>query len=101
MIIKSALLKTQGYFFFLVGIVLLGTVIEISYFFKLLQNIFSRTGEKKIDEAPLSALIPIVILAVIILAVGVYPEIVSKFLHLAAYDFIDRIAYINNILGAL
>jgi multicomponent Na+:H+ antiporter subunit D len=100
-IIKSALSTNQGYFFVLVGAVLLGTVIEISYFFKLLQNIFSKTGENKIDEAPLSALIPIVILAVIILAVGVYPEIVSKFLHLAAYDFIDRIAYINNILGAL
>jgi len=101
MIIKSALLKTQGYFFFLVGVVLLGTVIEISYFFKLLQNIFSRTGEEKIDEAPLGALIPIVILAIIILAVGVYPGIVSKFLHLAAYDFMDRVGYINNILGAL
>jgi proton-translocating NADH-quinone oxidoreductase chain N len=100
-IIKSALLTNQGYFFVLVGAVLMGTVIEISYFFKLLQNIFSRTAENKIDEAPISALVPIIIMALIILAVGVYPEIVSRFLHLAAYDFIDRIAYINNILGAL
>jgi proton-translocating NADH-quinone oxidoreductase chain N len=100
-IIKSALSTNQGYFFVLVGAALLGTVIEISYFFKLLQNIFSKTGEDKVDEAPLSALIPIIIMALIILAVGVYPEIVSRFLHLASANFMDRMGYINNILGAL
>jgi formate hydrogenlyase subunit 3/multisubunit Na+/H+ antiporter MnhD subunit len=100
-IIKSALSINQGYFFVLVGAVLLGTVIEVSYFFKLLQSIFSKTGENKVDEAPLTALIPIVIMALIILAVGVYPEIISRFLHLASANFIDRMGYINNILGAL
>jgi len=101
LIIKSALLTNQGYFFVLVGAVLLGTVIEISYFFKLLQSIFSKSGEGKINEAPLTALIPVVVLTVIILAVGVYPEVVSRFLYLASADFLDRMGYIANVLGVL
>lgn len=101
MIVKSALLTTHGYFYFLVGVVLLGTVIEVSYFFKLIQNIFSRTGEERIDEAPLCALVPIIIMAVIILAVGIYPEAASGFLRLASADFMDRMGYINSVLGGL
>jgi len=101
MIVKSALLTNQSYFYFLVGAVLLGTVIEISYLFKLLQNIFSRTGKNKVDEAPFLALVPIVIMVLIILAVGLYPQIISNFLQIASSDFLDRVSYINNILGAL
>jgi len=100
-IIKSALLTHQGYFYFLIGGVLLGTVIEISYFFKLLQRIFSKTGETGIDEAPLTALVPMVILTLLIVGIGVYPEVVSRFLHLASNNLIDRIGYINQVLGAL
>jgi len=100
-IIKSALLTHQGYFYFLVGTVLLGTVIEISYFFKLLQGIFSRTGETGIDEAPLTALVPMVILTLLIVGIGVYPEVVSRFLQLASNNLIDRIGYINQVLGGL
>ena len=100
-IIKSALLTHQGYFYFLIGAVLLGTVIEISYFFKLLQRIFSKTGETGIDEAPLTALVPMVILTLLIVGIGVYPEVVSRFLHLASNNLIDRIGYINQVLGAL
>lgn len=100
-IIKSALLTHQGYFYFLVGAILLGTVIEISYFFKLLQGIFSRTGGTGIDEAPLTALVPMVILTLLIVGIGVYPEVVSRFLQFASNNLIDRIGYINQVLGGL
>ncbi|MCK4448550.1 MAG: NADH-quinone oxidoreductase subunit F [Candidatus Marinimicrobia bacterium] len=100
-IVKSALLIHEGYFYFLVGGVLLGTVIEISYFFKLLQGIFSRTSNTKIDEAPLTALVPIVVLTLLIVGIGVYPQIINNFLKLASANLIDRMGYINQVLGAL
>ena len=100
-IIKSALLTQQGYFYLLVGAVLLGTVIEISYFFKLLQGIFSKTTDTKIDEAPIVALIPIVILTILIIGIGVYPQIVNEFLQSASHNLIDKMGYINQVLGVL
>ena len=100
-IVKSALLIHEGYFYFLVGGVLLGTVIEISYFFKLLQGIFSRTSNTKIDEAPLTALVPIVVLTLLIIGIGVYPQIINNFLKLASANLIDRMGYVNQVLGAL
>ncbi|MCK4527278.1 hypothetical protein KAW18_07890 [candidate division WOR-3 bacterium] len=100
-IIKSALLTHQAYFYFLVGAVLLGTVIEISYFFKLLQGIFSKTEETGIDEAPLTALVPMVILTLLIVGIGVYPQAINQFLHLASHNLIDKMGYIEQVLGAL
>lgn len=100
-IVKSAILIHEGYFYFLVGGVLLGTVIEISYFFKLLQGIFSKSINTKIDEAPLPALVPIVVLTILIIGIGVYPQIINNFLKLASANLIDRMGYINQVLGAL
>jgi len=98
-IIKSALLTQNGYFYFLVGLVLFGTVIEISYFFRVIQGMYAKTSITQINEAPLTALVPIIVLTVLIIGIGVYPQIIINFLQLASDNLIDKMGYVNQVLG--
>jgi formate hydrogenlyase subunit 3/multisubunit Na+/H+ antiporter MnhD subunit len=70
---------------------------------KLLQVMFftEAAGDEPVKELPLSALIPITILAALIIAIGVYPQMVSGLLHQAASGLVQRSAYIQSVLGAL
>jgi len=78
-------------------------VIEVGYFLRLLQILFftETETEGKRMELPLSALIPITILAALIVAIGVYPHIITHLLQEAANGLVERSAYIQSVLGAL
>ena len=107
MIVQAALQKADTLFIVLIAIALVGTLIEGAYFFRIVQGLYFKpvwqdadhnTGTEK-GEAPWSALIPIGILAVLILAVGVYPQLVGDALEPAAADLLDRISYIRLVMG--
>jgi proton-translocating NADH-quinone oxidoreductase chain N len=101
MIIRAALSTGQLLFTILIGVILVGTVIEGAYFFKVIQSIYFKgnTDIIKSDEAPLIALIPMFIFALLIIFIGVYPDFLSKILNSAASEFINRIDYIRSVLG--
>ena len=101
MIIKAALSTGQLLFTILIGVILLGTVIEGAYFFKVIQSIYFKgtTDIIKRDEAPLIALISMSIFALLIIFIGVYPDFIAKILNSAASEFINRIDYIRSVLG--
>jgi formate hydrogenlyase subunit 3/multisubunit Na+/H+ antiporter MnhD subunit len=84
-------------------LVLLATVIEVGYFMKLLQIMFFTEAETEgaVKELPLSALIPITILAALVIAIGVYPQMISGVLQQAASGLVERSTYIQSVLGAL
>jgi proton-translocating NADH-quinone oxidoreductase chain N len=106
LIIKAALLEQELLFTILIGLVLLGTIIEGAYFFKVIQVIYFKRGnasgdaqqEHSTSEAPRSALIPVFILLILIIAIGVYPKFLSDILHTAAQGLLDRIGYIHGVL---
>ncbi len=106
MIISAALAKADTLFTVLIAIGLLGTVVEGAYFFRIVQGLYFKeapegagTNPGEDVEAPLSALVPICVLAVAIVAVGVCPCVLTRYLGAAAADLLDKAAYIRHVLG--
>jgi len=112
MVIRAALENTDMVFSILIGVALLGTLVEGAYFFRIVQALFFKepaanpasTESAEIDDskrhrAPISALIPLGILAVLIIVLGIWPQIVSDILRPAATELLNRAEYIRSVLG--
>ena len=87
------------------AVALAATVIEAGYFFRVIQGLYFKGGEKLqsaagVKEAPATALIPIVVLAGLVVAIGVYPQLVTDVLDGAANELFNRAAYISDVLEA-
>lgn len=101
LIIKAALIGGNLLYTILIGIVLLGTVIEGTYFFRVIQTINFKKTERAAEnhDSPVAGLIPMVILAALIVILGVCPNIVARIIDPAASEFLNRIEYIRSVLG--
>ncbi len=102
-IIYAAVQTGQAVFIVFVALVLLATVIEAGYFFRIVQSLYFRKGVslEYAKEAPMTALIPIAILALLIIAIGVYPQLITGALEGAARSLLERGAYISSVLGPM
>ena len=102
-IVRAALAQHSATYAGLVALILLATVVEVGYFMKLLQVMFfaQPVEDEPVKELPLSALIPITILAVLIIVIGIYPQVISGLLQQAANGLVQRSVYIQSVLGAL
>ena len=100
MIIRAALLKQETLFTVLVALVLVATVIEGAYFFRVIQAIYFRgeKSERKKERAPLSALITLFIFVGLIVVIGVYPKLVTNFLDSTASELLNRLDYIKGVI---
>ena len=101
LIIRAALSKEEVLFTVLIAFVLLGTVIEGAYFFRVIQVLYFRGSQTDIkrEEAPVPALIPIFILMILIVVIGIYPKPVTNMLNSASSELLNRIEYIRGVLG--
>jgi len=113
LIVRAALATKETFFYVLIGLALLGTVIEGVYFFRVVQVLYFHPvryekssngvkGEKPnpgTKEAPVAALIPMFIFVVLIVVVGVYPKLVMDVLNSAASELLNRLGYIRSVLG--
>lgn len=105
LIVRAALAKQEMLFTVLISLVLIGTVIEGAYFFRVVQAIYFKGTKAQRhkgiegEEAPLSALIPIFILVILIVVLGIYPRLVTGVLNSSAAEFLNRLAYIKGVLG--
>jgi formate hydrogenlyase subunit 3/multisubunit Na+/H+ antiporter MnhD subunit len=50
-------------------------------------------------EAPVAALIPIVVFMILIIAIGIYPKLITGVLNSAASELLHRMDYIKSVLG--
>ncbi|MFO7891057.1 MAG: proton-conducting transporter membrane subunit [bacterium] len=101
MIIQAALAQGELLYTILIGIVLIGTVIEGAYFFRIIQRMYFKHSNE-IDqkgESPVAGLIPMFIFASMIIFIGLYPDFVTKILNPAASELINKIDYIRSVLG--
>ncbi|MBN3038134.1 MAG: NADH-quinone oxidoreductase subunit F [Candidatus Omnitrophica bacterium] len=101
LIVQSALAAKETFFSVLIGLALLGTVIEGAYFFRVVQVLYFKGEETNTPrkDAPVTALIPMFIFVVLSIVVGIYPKLVTDVLNSAASELINRLDYIRNILG--
>ncbi len=100
LIIKSALAKEEILFTLLIGIALLATVIEGTYFFRVIQVIYfkeEKEGSNR-QDAPAAALIPMFLFMILIIVIGIYPKIVTGILNSAASEFLNKMDYIRSVL---
>jgi len=81
--------------------VLFGTVIEGTYFFRVVQAIFfkKRDSQPARDEAPALALVPMFLVVALIIAIGVYPDAITGLLDSAAAELLERAQFIRSVLG--
>lgn len=104
LIIRSALERHNSLYTVFVGIVLLGTIIEGAYFFKVIQTIYFKSAPEHqstrapVEEAPLVALIPVIILILLIIGIGVYPKILDGILNSSSLELLDRVRYIQGVI---
>ena len=108
LIVKAALAQEDVYFTVLIAVALTGTVIEAAYFFRVVQALYFKGPMVNLEleshtdtrqEVPLSALVPICGLVILILLLGIYPNLVIGVLDSAATELLERAAYITRVLG--
>jgi proton-translocating NADH-quinone oxidoreductase chain N len=101
LVIRAVLATKETYFIVLIGLALLGTVIEGAYFFRVVQVLYFKGGESHSEskDAPVTALIPMLIFVVLIVIIGVYPKLITDVLNSAASELLNRLGYIRNVLG--
>jgi proton-translocating NADH-quinone oxidoreductase chain N len=100
MIVRAALLKQEVLFTILIVLVLLATIIEGAYFFRVVQAIYFK-GEKSNqnkERTPVIALIPLFVFAGLIVVIGIYPKLVTNVLDPIASELLNRLDYINGVI---
>jgi len=100
-IIRAALSLGNTWVYIMTGFVLTATVIEASYFFRVIQVIYFHNNEKPGSalKVPASSLAPILLLMAVIIIIGIFPGILTDLLHNAAGDIANKIDYIRSVLG--
>jgi proton-translocating NADH-quinone oxidoreductase chain N len=101
LVVRAALATEETIFIVLIGLALLGTVIEGAYFFRVVQVLYFK-GEKPnpgSKDAPVTALIPMFIFVALIVIIGIYPKLVTDVLNSAASELLNRLDYIRSVLG--
>ncbi len=101
LIIRAALSKEAILFTALIGCVLLATVIEGAYFFRMVQVLYFKKTKEKMErhEAPPLVLIPMFLFVLLIIVIGLHPALLSGILDSAASELLNRMAYIGSVIG--
>lgn len=88
--------------FMIIGLILMVSIVEMVYYFRVVNRVFFFKKEEHIEpKRPTSnALIAMFVLGVIILAVGFYPDLITRYLHEASQALLDRGKYIQDVLSA-
>jgi len=76
--------------------------VEGGYFFRLIQTLYfrKRPNPRPVGEAPLSGLIPVVVLGVLIVVIGLFPQVLTPILRGGADELFHRADYVRYVLGA-
>jgi formate hydrogenlyase subunit 3/multisubunit Na+/H+ antiporter MnhD subunit len=111
MIVRAAVAEQGPVFLVLVGLVLVATVVEGAYFFRVVQTLYFKKREvvpggldvrddaSERRDAPALALVPMFIIVALIIAIGVYPDAITGVLDSAASELLERTNYIRSVLG--
>ncbi|RKX96526.1 MAG: NADH-quinone oxidoreductase subunit F [Spirochaetes bacterium] len=99
-IILAAISKHSVLYIVLTALVLLGTIFEASYFFKIAKIMY--TGKKRKEgyaKVPFAVLFPLGLLAIIIVISFIYTNGILNYTNKAGADLINKIAFIHAVLG--
>jgi len=100
-IIYAAIQVKKPIFLAFIAVVLIATIVEAGYFFRIVQNLYFKEGKKleKVTETSGFILIPLIILTISIIAIGIHPQFITGLLKEAANELLERAGYIGWVLG--
>lgn len=84
-----------------IAIILVVSVIEIVYYFRVIHRIYfkERISTIEIKIPSFNAKLSMIILALVIVVIGVYPDLISGLIERAATDLLDKQHYIQSVLS--
>ena len=85
---------------FLIVSILIVSTIEIVYYFRVIGKLYFSEDTENVEvyKPSTNSLIAMSLLSLVILAVGIYPDLITGYLHSAADVLLDKAAYINFVL---
>ncbi len=86
--------------YFITGLILLATLIEIAYYLKVIQNLYFNENTLKVKKL-IPCFLPIGVLSAAILYLGISPQVVINLLNQVGNQVIDNSNYIISILGGI
>ncbi|MCK4644339.1 hypothetical protein KAU32_11980 [bacterium] len=99
-IILAGLKTGETLFLILIVLMLLATVIEGVYFFRIIQILYFKEPDKEERfKTPFTLLFPVIILGLLIVAIGIYPGLLQEILDRSAEIFWDKLSYIKIVFG--
>ncbi|MGP3778086.1 proton-conducting transporter transmembrane domain-containing protein [Halanaerobium saccharolyticum] len=97
MLINSSLSAGQ---LLLTALILLAAVIEIAYYLKVVQKLYFEDLKIEVKQTAVIT-IPVILLTVLIIGLGVYPQLIAGPLDQAAAEILDNSRYIMTVLGGM
>ncbi len=93
----------DGNMLFLLALILSVSIIEIVYYFRVIHKLYFKpyTGEYEVHKPRWNAMVSLVVLGLVIVAVGIYPELIFGFIKNAADSILDKTNYIHTVLPNL
>jgi len=84
-----------------IAIILVISVIEIVYYFRVIHRMYfkERISKVEIKIPTLNAKFTLAVLALVIIVIGLYPDLVSGMIEQAANDLLDKQNYIQTVLS--
>jgi len=81
--------------------VLLVTIIELVYYLRTVGRIYfaQETEEAAAHKPSVNALVAMTALAIFIILIGIYPDLITGYLHQAAQSLLDKSHYVQQVLG--
>ncbi|OPL19304.1 MAG: hypothetical protein AVO35_11195 [Candidatus Aegiribacteria sp. MLS_C] len=100
LIVRGALERGGTVIVVLTGLVLLCTILEGAYFFRVVQALYFREGISggSGERAPAAAAVAMILLMMLILALGAYPQFAETFLRSAASDLMGAVEHVGSVL---
>jgi len=89
----------EKHLFLILGILLV-TIIEITYYLRVIGKIYFAKEEKEpaSHKPSINALVAMSLLGLFIIVIGVYPDLITGYIENAASALLDKTNYINQIL---
>jgi len=86
--------------YLIIGILLV-TIIELIYYLRTVGRIYfaKEEVEEPAHKPSVNAIVAMSLLTIFILVIGVYPDLITDYLHNAASSLLDKANYIQQILG--
>ncbi len=98
-IIDGAVQRSTPWTYLALTFILGAALVEVFYYFRILFKLFNDKKVNIKNRIHPFAYISVIILAIIVLTVGIYPSLFSNILNSASLHLFDKVHYITTVLG--